>query len=79
MKIYTSHVADETKLDWLTLFHDENLAIPFGPYVTSFDCSKDFLFGRPYKIVGWEVPLTSHEEDWVFKPSLRQAVQATKL
>ena len=25
------------------------------------------------------LPLTSHAEDWVFKPSLRQAVQATKL
>ena len=25
------------------------------------------------------LPLTSHTEDWVFKPSLRQAVQATKL
>ena len=25
------------------------------------------------------LPLTSHAEDWVFKPSLRQAVQATRL
>ena len=25
------------------------------------------------------LPLTSHAKDWVFKPSLRQAVQATKL
>ena len=25
------------------------------------------------------LPLTSHAEVWVFKPSLRQAVQATKL
>ena len=25
------------------------------------------------------LPLTSHAEDWVFKPSLKQAVQATKL
>ena len=25
------------------------------------------------------LPLTPHAEDWVFKSSLRQAVQATKL
>ena len=25
------------------------------------------------------LPLTFHAEDWVFKPSLRQAVEATKL
>ena len=25
------------------------------------------------------LPLTSHAEDWVLKPSLRQSVQATKL
>ena len=45
------------------------------------DQNETFLNGYNSRLSSGVVvlPFTSHAEDWVFKPSLRQAVQATKL
>ena len=69
---------DGTTSDGITL-----LVIPIYHSYSTAAAHKNFeafLTAYTYSPGGVVVlPLTSHAEDWVFKSSLRQAVQATKL